>query len=56
MGFPSYGSESVKAQALQEVDRMLGKGALKLVKNPGQGYYSRQFLVQKESEEMEASD
>ena len=29
--FPRYSSGSVKAQALQEVDKMPGKGSLKLV-------------------------
>ena len=46
--FPSYVSGPVKAWVLQEeVDRMLGKGALELVEHPGPGYYSHLFLVQK---------
>ena len=46
--FPSYSLRSLKAQAFQdEVDKMLGKSALELVKIPGPGLYSMLFLVQK---------
>ena len=46
--FSSCGSGSVKAQALQEeVNKMLGKGALEMVEHPGPGYCSCKFLVQK---------
>ena len=46
--FSSYTFGSAKAQTLQEeVDKMLQKGALELVKHLGPGYYSRLFLVQK---------
>ena len=39
--FPSYSSGSVKAQALQgEVGKMLGEGALQMVKIPGLCYDS----------------
>ena len=45
--FPSYISESAKAQTLQgEVDKMPEKGALVLADHPGLGYYSCLFLVQ----------
>ena len=43
VAFPSYGSGSVKAQALQEeVDNML-----EIAENLGPGYYSWLFTVQK---------
>ena len=36
------------AQALrQEVEAMLAKGALEIARNPGPGFYSRLFLVEK---------
>ena len=42
---------SVQALALQEeVDKMLQKGAVELVDQPGLGYYSRLFLVEKVTE------
>ena len=44
----SYGSGPVMAQAVQEeMDKMLGKSTLEIVKNLGPGYYNRLFLVQK---------
>ena len=47
--FPSYGSLSVRACALQDkVDKRLEKGTLELVDQTGLGFYSRLFLVQKE--------
>ena len=45
--FHSYGSGSIQAQALQEVDKMLEKGTLDLVDYPGVGYQSRLPLMQK---------
>ena len=46
--FSSYSSGSMKAQALQEeVDKMLGKGALALVEHLGPVYCISLFLVQK---------
>ena len=45
--FHSYISGSAKAQALEEVDKMLEKGTLELVDHPDPGFYSRLFLVQK---------
>ena len=39
----------VKSQALQgEVDKILGKGALKVVENPRPGYYSLLFRQHQE--------
>ena len=44
--FPSYDLGSAKAQALEgEVDKMLQDGAVERVHQPGQGFYSRLFLV-----------
>ena len=31
----------------QEVQNLLGKGAIEVVQNPGMGYYSRMFVVPK---------
>ena len=46
--FPSYNSGSEKAQAIQDkVDKTLQKDTLELVNQPGLGFYSRLFLVQK---------
>ena len=46
--FPFYISGSAKAQALQdEVDKMLQKGALEFVYQPGPGFCSCLFLLQK---------
>ena len=37
---------SVEAQALErELGKMLGKGALEVVENLGEGYYSHFFLI-----------
>ena len=38
MDFSSYSSGSEKAQAFQEVDKMLVKGALEEVEDPRSGY------------------
>ena len=46
--FRSYHPGSSKALALaQEVSKMLQKGALEVVEDPGLGFYSRLFLVEK---------
>ena len=48
--FPTYPLDSPKALALrQEVETMLSKGALERVSDPGPGFYSRLFLVEKAS-------
>ena len=46
--FPMYRAGSPRAQALrQEVEAMLAKGALEIARDPGPGFYSRLFLVEK---------
>ena len=46
--FPLYALGSVRALALQEeISTMLQKGTLELVDQPGLGFYSCFFLVQK---------
>ena len=48
VSFPTYRAGSPRAQALrQEVEAMLAKGALKIARDPGPGFYSRLFLVEK---------
>ena len=48
--FPTYRAGSPRAQALrQEVEAMLAKGALEIARDPGPGFYSRLFLVEKET-------
>ena len=48
--FPTYRAGSPWAQALQqEVEAMLAKGALEIALDPGPGFYSRLFLVEKAS-------
>ena len=48
--FPTYRAGSPRAQALwQEVEGMLAKGALEIARDPGTGFYSRLFLVEKVS-------
>ena len=48
--FPTYQSGSPRVQALrQEVGVMLLKGALEIARDPGPGFYSRLFLVEKAS-------
>ena len=50
VSFPTYRAGSPRAQALrQEVEGMLAKGALEIARNPGPGFYSRLFLVEKAS-------
>ena len=50
VSFPTYRAGSPGAQALrQEVDGMLAKGALEITRDPGPGFYSRLFLVEKAS-------
>ena len=47
---PTYWAGSPVAQALrQEVEGMLAKGALEITRDPGPGFYSRLFLVEKAS-------
>ena len=48
VSFPTYRAGSPRAQALQqEVEGMLAKGALEIARNPGPGFYSRLFVVEK---------
>ena len=48
VSFPTYRPGSPRAQALrQEVEAMLAKGALEIARDPGPGFYSRLFLVEK---------
>ena len=50
VSFPTYRAGSPRAQALwQEVEGMLAKGALEIARDPGPGFYSRLFLVEKVS-------
>ena len=46
--FPTYRAGSPLSLALrQEVEKMLSKDALEIILNPGPGFYSRLFLVEK---------
>ena len=48
VSFPTYRAGSPRAQALRrEVEVMLAKGALQIARDPGPGFYSRLFLVEK---------
>ena len=48
VSFPRYRAGSPRAQALrQEVEGILAKGALEIARDPGPGFYSRLFLVEK---------
>ena len=48
VSFPTYRAGSPGAQALrQEIEAMLAKGALGIALDPGPGFYSRLFLVEK---------
>ena len=50
VSFPTYRAGSPRAQALrQEIEGMLAKGALEIARDPGPGFYSRLFLVEKVS-------
>ena len=50
VSFPTYWAGSPQAQALrQEVGGMLAEGALEIVRDPGPGFYSCLFLVEKAS-------
>ena len=50
VSFSTYRAGSPRAQALQqEVEAMLAKGALEIALDPGPGFYSRLFLVEKAS-------
>ena len=50
VSFPTYRAGSPRAQALrQEVEGMLAKGALEIARDPGPGFYSLLFLVEKAS-------
>ena len=48
VSFPTYGAGSPQALR-QEVEAMLAKGALEIALDPGPGFYSRLFLVEKAS-------
>ena len=57
VSFPTYRAGSPRAQALrQEVEAMLAKGALEIARDPGPGFYSRLFLVEKATGGWEACD
>ena len=48
VSFPTYRAGSPRSLALrQEVEKMLSKDALEIVLDPGPGFYSRLFLVEK---------
>ena len=48
VSFPTYRAGSPRDQALrQEVEAMLAKGAFEIARDPGPGFYSRFFLVEK---------
>ena len=48
VSFPTYRAGSPRAQALrQEVEAMLAKGAVEIARDPGPGFYSLLFLVEK---------
>ena len=48
VSFLTYRAGSPRAQALrQEVEAMLAKGTLEIARDPGPGFYSRLFLVEK---------
>ena len=48
VSFPTYRAGSPRSLALlQEIERMLAKGALEIVLDPGPCFYSRLFLVEK---------
>ena len=48
VSFPTYRAGSPRAQALrQKVEAMLAKGALEIARDPGPGFYSHLFLVEK---------
>ena len=50
LSFLTYRAGSPRAQALrQEIEGMLAKGALEIARDPGPGFYSRLFLVEKVS-------
>ena len=50
VSFPTYRAGSPRAQAVrQEVEEMLAKGALEIARDPGPGFCSRLFLVEKAS-------
>ena len=48
VSFPTYRVESRSLALLQEIEKMLAKGALEIVFDPGPSFYSRLFLVEKE--------
>ena len=50
VSFPTYRAGSPRAQALrQDIEGMLAKGALEIARDPGPGFYSPLFLVEKSS-------
>ena len=51
VSFPTYRAGSPRAQAFrQEVGGMLAKEAFEIARDPGPGFYSRLFLVEKASD------
>ena len=57
VSFLTYRAGSPRAQALrQEIEVMLAKGALEIARDPGPGFYSRLFLVEKASGALETRD
>ena len=57
VSFPTYRPDSPRALALRkEVESMLTKGALEIVTDPGPGFYSRLFLVEKSDGRLETHD
>ena len=50
VSFPTYRAGSPRARALRQgIEGMLAKGALEIARDPGPGFYSRLFLVEKAS-------
>ena len=50
VSFPTYRAGFPRAQVLrQEIEAILAKGALEIGRDPGPGFYSRLFLVEKAS-------
>ena len=50
VSFPTYRAGSPRTQDLrQEIEGMLAKGTLEIARDPGPGFYSRLFLVEKVS-------
>ena len=57
ISFPTYRAGSPRAQNLRQgIEGMLAKGALEIVRDPGPGFYSCLFLVEKASGQLETRD